>query len=149
MSVIDLVGLLITFTVACSLFLKIFGVILPTKKIHWRQIINKFYNNRLKIYFLCQLKYKAITITEECWYNIAKLAYIIVYNICMQSWKQCALPVIITMALWQLMHLGTWCTVVVITGRAHCFHDNIYIYIIYHIYIYIYICYIYMIRYIW
>ena len=25
----------------------------------------------------------------------------------MQSWKQCALPVIITMALWQLMHLGT------------------------------------------
>ena len=29
----------------------------------------------------------------------------------MQSWKQCALPVIPTMALWQLMHLGTWCTV--------------------------------------
>ena len=29
----------------------------------------------------------------------------------MQSWKQCALPVITTMALWQLMHLGTWCTV--------------------------------------
>ena len=27
----------------------------------------------------------------------------------MQSWKQCALPVITTMALWQLMHLGTWC----------------------------------------
>ena len=26
----------------------------------------------------------------------------------MQSWKQCALPVINTMALWQLMHLGTW-----------------------------------------
>ena len=28
-----------------------------------------------------------------------------------QSWKQYALPVIITMALWQLMHLGTWWTV--------------------------------------
>ena len=28
----------------------------------------------------------------------------------MQSWKQCALPVI-RMALWQLMHSGTWCTV--------------------------------------
>ena len=25
-----------------------------------------------------------------------------------KSWKQCALPVITTMALWQLMHLGTW-----------------------------------------
>ena len=32
----------------------------------------------------------------------------------MLSWKQCALPVITTMALWQLMHLGTWCTV------THC-----------------------------
>ena len=41
----------------------------------------------------------------------------------------------LSMALLQLMHLGTWCTVhvprrmsfhkaiVVITGRAHCFHD--------------------------
>ena len=29
----------------------------------------------------------------------------------MLSWKQCALPVITTMALWQLMHLGTWSTV--------------------------------------
>ena len=28
----------------------------------------------------------------------------------MQSWKQCALPVITRMALWQLMHLGTWWT---------------------------------------
>ena len=27
----------------------------------------------------------------------------------MLSWKQCALPVITTMALWQLIHLGTWC----------------------------------------
>ena len=26
----------------------------------------------------------------------------------MQSWKQCALPLITTMALWQLMHWGTW-----------------------------------------
>ena len=25
----------------------------------------------------------------------------------MESWKQCALPVITTMAFWQLMHLGT------------------------------------------
>ena len=28
----------------------------------------------------------------------------------MQSRKQCALPVMTTMALWQLMHLGTSCT---------------------------------------
>ena len=30
----------------------------------------------------------------------------------MQSWKQCAIPVITRMTLWQLMHLGTWCMVV-------------------------------------
>ena len=35
----------------------------------------------------------------------------------MLSWKQCALPVITTMALWQLMHLGTWCTVI------HCWYQ--------------------------
>ena len=35
----------------------------------------------------------------------------------MQSWKQCALPVITTMALWQLIHLGTWWTV------THCWHQ--------------------------
>ena len=29
----------------------------------------------------------------------------------MQLWKQCALPVITAMALCQIMHLGTWCTV--------------------------------------
>ena len=58
----------------------------------------------------------------------------------MLSWKQCALPIITTMALWQLMHLSTCCTVhdvpkcmschkaiVVITGSAHCFYDCIYI----------------------
>ena len=50
----------------------------------------------------------------------------------MQSSKQCALPVITTMALWQPMHLGVLkcmgChkAIVVITGRAHCFHDCIY-----------------------
>ena len=101
----------------------------------------------------------------------------------MLSWKQCALPVITTMALWQLMHLGIWCTyiyilniyiyiyvyhvpkcmnchkaVVVLTGRAHCFHDNIYVmlnlllrdlafcvsWITYdHLHVYIYIVYMY------
>ena len=30
----------------------------------------------------------------------------------MQSWKLCPLPV-----MWQLMHLGTWCTV------THCWHQ--------------------------
>ena len=29
---------------------------------------------------------------------------------CVQSWKQWTLPVITTIALWQLMHLGTWGT---------------------------------------
>ena len=71
--------------------------------------------------------------------------YIYIY-IHMQSWKQCALLFITTMALWQLMHLGTWWTVhhvpkymgchkaiVVITRRAHCFHDCIYIIFILHL----------------
>ena len=31
------------------------------------------------------------------------------HNIHMQSWEQCVLPVITTMGLWQLMHLGTEC----------------------------------------
>ena len=35
----------------------------------------------------------------------------------MQSRKQCALPIIATMALWQLMHLGTsWA----LTNRTPC-----------------------------
>ena len=54
----------------------------------------------------------------------------------MESWKQCALPVITRMALWQLRHLGTWYTVylskctschkaiAVITGRAHCLSQD-------------------------
>ena len=71
------------------------------------------------------------------------------------------------MALWQLMHLVTWCTVEHIrlfrlsgaqvhevpqshcgdNRRAHCFDDCIYIYIwcIIYIYIYIYIYYIYIV----
>ena len=62
----------------------------------------------------------------------------------MDSWKQCVLPVITKMALCLLMPLGTWFKVicgtvhyvpkcmscnkaiVVITGRAHCFHDCIF-----------------------
>ena len=38
----------------------------------------------------------------------SKMGVIVIY---MQSRKQCALPVITTMTLWQLMHLGTLCTV--------------------------------------
>ena len=60
----------------------------------------------------------------------------------MQSWKRACL-VIITVALWQLMHLGTCWTIhhvptcmschkaiVVITGRAYCFYDSMYIMLI-------------------
>ena len=32
----------------------------------------------------------------------------------MKTWKQCALSVITTMVLWQLMRLGTWCKVFMI-----------------------------------
>ena len=37
----------------------------------------------------------------------------------MQSWKQSALLVITTMAFWQLMHLGTWCTVYIYIYHSH------------------------------
>ena len=47
--------------------------------------------------------------------------YIYIYVIIL-SWKQCALPIITTMALWQIMHLGTQCTLIYI---------YIYIYIYY------------------
>ena len=36
------------------------------------------------------------------------------------SWKQCALPFITTMALWQLMHLGTWCCTVIMLWCNSC-----------------------------
>ena len=56
------------------------------------------------------------------------------------SWKQCALPVSTTMALWQLMHLGTWCTV------PHCWYQwsrvlkhSLSIYIALYIYVCVYI----------
>ena len=40
---------------------------------------------------------------------LQSLTYIYIYKyVCVLSWKQCALPVITTMALWQLMHLRTW-----------------------------------------
>ena len=39
----------------------------------------------------------------------------------MQSWKQCALPLITTMALWQLMHLGTWYTVYIYIHKLYVY----------------------------
>ena len=75
-------------------------------------------------------------------------------NIHVQSWKQCALPVITAMALWQVMpwthvvhdahHVPKCMTchkaILGITRGAHCFHDWIYIYIYKYIYIHIHIC---------
>ena len=72
-----------------------------------------------------------------------------------QSWKQCALPFITTMAflaLWQLMHLCTWCTVINLSAQvhelpqSHCVDNRegtlfswLHIHIYIHTYIYIYI----------
>ena len=63
-------------------------------------------------------------------YDIVIYIYIDIYT------YSCTLPVIITMALWQLTaHHVPKCmschkAIVVITGRAHCFYDNIYIMLI-------------------
>ena len=56
-------------------------------------------------------------------FNLSSSSYEnnIIISLYMLSWKQCALPVITTMALWQLMHLGTWCTLIyrpIETGRG-------------------------------
>ena len=57
-----------------------------------------------------------------------------------QSWKQCALPVMTTMALWQLMPLGTWCAQENDLPQSLC-GDNrgVTLFSWMHIYIYIYI----------
>ena len=47
--------------------------------------------------------------------NIYIYIYIYIYT---HSWKQCDLPVMTTVGLWQIMHLGTWCTWC--TNRALC-----------------------------
>ena len=52
-------------------------------------------------------------------------------NTYMQLWKQGALPVITTMAFWQLMHLGTWWPLI---------YTYMYIYFIYIYFYIIYIC---------
>ena len=88
--------------------------------------------NSLKFYAVCFY-------CMPSWGLYIEYIYIYLYlYIYMQSWKQCVLPVITTMTLRQLIQLGTWCTVmpkcmsyhkaiVVITGRAHWFHDCIHI----------------------
>ena len=71
----------------------------------------------------------------------------VIYITYMQSWKQCALPAITAMALWQLMHwahhvpkcMSCHKAIVVITGRAHYFHDCIYMCKTTYTYIHLYI----------
>ena len=70
------------------------------------------------------------------------------------SWKHCALPVITTIALWRLMHLGTWCMSCAQVHELSQSHggDNrepgghiiYYIYFLYTYIIYMYILYIYI-----
>ena len=67
--------------------------------------------------------------------NLHRLFTNIFYVIHMQSWKQCTIPVVITMGSWQLMHLGNHVPkymscqkrIVVITRTVHWFQDCIYI----------------------
>ena len=84
---------------------------------------------RLKLHLLLTMINRSIPAdpSEKRTRMYFRYIYIHIY-IYMQSLKQCALLVITTMTLWQLMHLGTWCmschkVTVVITGRANFFHD--------------------------
>ena len=66
------------------------------------------------MYFACVPIYVYVYIYMYVYIYIYMHIYIYIYMhiyIYMQPWKQCALPVISIMVLWQLMHLGTWCTV--------------------------------------
>ena len=47
-------------------------------------------------------------------YIMLYIIYCYIYNF-MLSWKQCALLVTTTMALWQLIHLGRWCMIYIYT----------------------------------
>ena len=58
----------------------------------------------------------------------------------MLSWKQCALPVITKMALWQLMHLSTWCMYI---------ENFMYIHIYIHMILYMIYMFEYMIQVLW
>ena len=74
-------------------------------------------------------------------YNMYMYVYIYIYiyiyshkwnernirNIYMQSWKQCAVRVINTNRNHVPKYMSCHKAIVVITGRAHCFHDCIYI----------------------
>ena len=50
-------------------------------------------------------------VIRDPWLRVLKSHRSKMSVIYMQSWKPCALLVITTAALWQLMHLGTWYTV--------------------------------------
>ena len=74
--------------------------------------------------------YIYIYIYIHIYINIYMYVYIHIYTYTyMQLWKQCALPVITTMAFWQLMHLGTWWPL--IFTYMYIYFIYIYIYIIY------------------
>ena len=86
---------------------------------------------RLKLHLLLTMINRSIPAdpSEKRTRMYFRYTYIHIYiYIYMQSLKQCALLVITTMTLWQLMHLGTWCmschkVTMVITGRANFSHD--------------------------
>ena len=53
-------------------------------------------------------------------------------DLCLGNWlpkgkKKYIIYRLSALALWKLMHLGTWCMDMVITRRAHCSHDCVYI----------------------
>ena len=84
-----------------------------------------------------------------CIYIYIYIIYIYLY-IYMLSWKQCALPVVTTMTLWKLMHLGTWCmvhTLILLLWDLNtlCVMDHLWPPLIY-IYIYVHNIYIIMIK---
>ena len=139
-------------------------IVYETRKVNIPNFLKRtttgFIRQWFKSYLLSIKKIKTTKQWKVLKANVFIYIYIYIYiysyvYIYMQSWKQCVLLVITTMALWQLMHLGTWpyimyiCTHdrtytwpytyimytwpcinrkdTLITGREHCFLDCIYI----------------------
>ena len=84
---------------------------------------------------ICVYKWSTTLMMLRFYRSKMSIIYIYIYiHIYMQSWKQCVLLVITTIALLQPTHAlrqmmcpSSWAiTIAVITRTAHCFHDYIY-----------------------
>ena len=95
-------------------------IILNKPRERHRRIVRKQLEMKKKLLHLIN-KYLEKDISSHKWSTTHRVlkSHRSKMSIYILSWKQCTLPVMTTMALWQLMHLGTWCTV------THCSYQRV------------------------